>query len=37
MECLDRCRIIALGLTGRETASEIESLVNAFTSSQVPA
>jgi len=37
MSCLDRCRVIALGLTGRETASEIESLVNAFKASQVHA
>ena len=37
MSCLDRCRVIALGLTGRETADEIRSLVERFKASQVPA
>ena len=37
MESLARCRIIALGLTGLETADDIRNLVEGFKASQVPA
>ena len=34
---LSQCRIVALGLTGRETADDIRSIVERFKASQVPA
>ena len=37
MDSLSRCRVIALGLTGRETADEIRNLVERFNASRVPA
>ncbi len=33
---LNQCRIVALGLTGRETADDIRAIVETFKASQVP-
>ena len=35
-DCLRRCRVIALGLTGNETADDIRGIVERFNASRVP-